>query len=313
LSYSPDSSLPSKQRTHFSADLHHARWSTGVAWNGADFYDLFGPTKRSLAGYNGYIGYNLPLDFEPPKTADFSAKVAYYGDLDTLPGAQNVTATSSHLFTAETGFTGSDLRSSPGAVDDEAGQSWSIMANGNRGSGNLVPSLNGTLDLGLPLPINHSSVWLRLGGAVSGGERSDPLANFYLGGFGNNYVDSGANGGAQRYRDLLSMPGFDINALSGQSLAKATLEWSLPPLRFAALGSPGFYASWLRPAIFVSGLETDPTNPTHRRGSTAVGAQFDLQLQTMHRLPMMLSFGVAQGYGGGGIGRTEFMLSFQVL
>jgi hypothetical protein len=27
----------------------------------------------------------------------------------------------------------------------------------------------------------------------------------------------------------------------------------------------------------------------------------------------MLSFGVAQGYGGGGIGRTEFMLSFQVL
>ena len=56
-----------QQRTHFSADLHHSRWTTGVAWNEADFYDLFGPTKRSVAGYNGYIGYNLPLDFEPPK------------------------------------------------------------------------------------------------------------------------------------------------------------------------------------------------------------------------------------------------------
>ena len=71
LSYSPDSTLPSNQRTHFSADLRHSRWTTGVAWNEADFYDLFGPTKRSFAGYNGYIGYNLPLDFEPPKLGRF--------------------------------------------------------------------------------------------------------------------------------------------------------------------------------------------------------------------------------------------------
>jgi len=33
----------------------------------------------------------------------------------------------------------------------------------------------------------------------------------------------------------------------------------------------------------------------------------------MHRQPMMLSAGIAQGYGGGGLGTTEFMLSLQVL
>jgi hypothetical protein len=33
----------------------------------------------------------------------------------------------------------------------------------------------------------------------------------------------------------------------------------------------------------------------------------------MHRQPMMLSVGIAQGYGGGGLGTTEFMLSLQVL
>ncbi len=120
-SYSPDQTLPSRERAHFAADLHHTRWSTGVAWNGADFYDLFGPTKRSLAGYNGYVGYDLPLAFDLPKTVDYTARVAYYGDLDTLPGAQNVTSPSSHLFEADTGFVGSDTRSSPGAVDDEAG------------------------------------------------------------------------------------------------------------------------------------------------------------------------------------------------
>ncbi len=312
-SYSPDQTLPSKERAHFAADLHHTRWSTGVAWNGADFYDLFGPTKRSLAGYNGYVGYDLPLAFDLPKTVDYTARVAYYGDLDTLPGAQNVTSPSSHLFEAETGFVGSDTRSSPGAVDDEAGHSWSITANAKRGNGNFIPSLTGTLDLGIPLPINHSSVWLRSGASVSAGDRTDPLANFYLGGFGNNYVDSGANGGAQRYRELLSMPGFDLDALSGQSLLKATLEWCLPPWRFAAVGSPGMYVSWARPALFVGALETDVGDHTHHRGSSDVGAQLDFQLQVMHRLPMMLSIGVAQGYGGGGLGNTEFMLSFQVL
>jgi hypothetical protein len=313
LSYSPDDSLPGRERTHFAADLHHTRWTTGVAWNGADFYDLFGPTKRSLAGYNGYVGYDLPLAFDPPTTVDYTANVAYYGDLDTLPGAQNVTAKTSRLLQLETGFVGSDTRSSPGAVDDEAGQSWSIEAHANRGDGNLIPSLMGTFDFGVPLPIDHSSVWLRTGATVSAGERTDPLANFYLGGFGNNYVDNEENGGAQRYRELMSMPGFDLDALSGQSLLKATLEWCLPPWRYAALGSPGMYVSWARPEVFATELETDPGNHTYRRNSSDVGAQLDFQLHVMHRLPMMLSVGIAQGYGGGGLGRTEFMLSFQVL
>src|SRR4029079_1139962 len=81
----------------------------------------------------------------------------------------------------------------------------------------------------------------RTGAAVSAGARENPLSNFYLGGFGNNYVDSGANGSVQRYRELLSMPGFEIDALQGKSVAKAMLEWCIPPLRFETLGSPGFY------------------------------------------------------------------------
>jgi len=33
----------------------------------------------------------------------------------------------------------------------------------------------------------------------------------------------------------------------------------------------------------------------------------------MHRAPMMLSFGAARGFGAGGLGRSEFMVSLQVL
>ena len=84
-------------------------------------------------------------------------------------------------------------------------------------------------------------------------------------------------------------------------------------LRFEALGSPGFYVSWARPELFVSALETDLEQPAYPAQRYNVGAQLDFQLHVMHRWPMMLSVGVAQGFGGGGLGRTEFMLSLQVL
>ncbi|MBV8403821.1 MAG: hypothetical protein JO203_06475 [Gammaproteobacteria bacterium] len=315
-SYSPDDALPSKERLHVSTEAHHRDWTVGATWNAADFYDLFGPTKRSRAGYSAWIGYDYVLIVEPPKYADFVTKVAYYGDLDTLPGFQNVPSPSQQLFTAEAGFLAGDLRRSPGAVDDEAGYRWAVKGHAYGAAGDLIPSVAGTLDIGFPLPIDHSSIWLRTGAGISAAAHSsslDPLANFYLGGFGNNYVDSPRYGSPQRYRELLSMPGFAIDALSGRSLVKGLLEWCLPPVRFESLGSPGFYVSWARPELFAGALETDLGTSGTRRNAQDVGVQIDFQLHVMHRLMMMLSFGAAQGYGGGGLGTTEFMASLQVL
>jgi hypothetical protein len=313
MSYSPDNALPSRERLHFSADGRNLGWTAGVAWNGANFYDLFGPTKRAVAGYNGYVGYDRSIVYEPPETLIFAAKVAYYGDLDQLPGFQNVASPSSNLFTAVAGLTATDTRKSPGAVDDETGHSWSLKAHLYGAAGEAVPSLIGTYDVGFPLPLDHSSIWLRTGAVISGSSPSDPLANAYLGGFGNNYVDTGTYGGAQRYRELLSMPGFDIDALSGKSLVKGLLEWCLPPWRFEGLGSPGFYASWARPELFAGALETDLGTSAARHSAHDFGGQIDIQLHVMHREPMMLSFGVARGYTTGGLGTTEFMVSLQVL
>jgi hypothetical protein len=312
-SYSPDHALPSKERLHLATTIRHERWTGGAAWNGADFYDLFGPTKRSRAGYNVYVGFDQPIVYDPPQTLDFKVKVAYYGGLDQLPGFQNVASPSKNLFTADAGFVALDTRSSPGAVDAETGHKWSLSAHAYGAVGEVIPSLTGTFDVGFALPLDHSSIWVRSGGSVSAGARSNPLANAYLGGFGNNYVDNGGNGGAQRYRELLSMPGFALDALNGKSLVKSTLEWCLPPLRFESFGSPGFYVSWARPELFAGVLETDPDNKPTRRNAQDLGAQLDFQLHVMHRLPMMLSIGVARGFGGGGAGTSEFMVSLQVL
>lgn len=312
-SYSPDDGLPPIQRLHAMVTAHIPEWTAGAAWNRDDFYDLFGPTKRSLAGYNGYLQYDHFMVYDLPQTMAVMAKVAYYGDLVTLPGFQNVLSPTSNLFTTDLGLTSLDMRRSPGAVDEETGHSWSLKVHTYSASGEVIPSISGTFDVGFPLPLDHSSIWLRTGAAVSAGARANPLANFYLGGFGNNYVDSGANGSVQRYRDLLSMPGFEIDALQGKSVAKAMLEWCIPPLRFEALGTPGFYVSWARPELFATALETEFNDAPLRERAYDVGGQLDFQLQVMHRWPMMLSMGVARGSGGGGFARTEFMLSLQVL
>jgi hypothetical protein len=259
------------------------------------------------------VTYDHFLTYVPPQTMDVTAKVAYYGDLVTLPGFQNVLSPTSNLFTADVGITSVDTRKSPGAVDAETGNTWSLKAHTYSAPGEFIPSIRGTFDVGFPLPLDHSSIWLRTGAAVSAGARENPLSNFYLGGFGNNYVDSSVNGSVQRYRELLSMPGFEIDALQGKSVVKAMLEWCIPPVRFEALGSPGFYVSWARPALFATALETDVSNAAFRQQAYDVGGQLDFQLHVMHRWPMMLSAGVAQGFRGGGFATTEFMLSLQVL
>ena len=314
-SYSPDATLPAKERLHVATDFRQGRWTVGAKWNGADFYDIFGPIRRSREGYSGHVGYDRPLVFDPPTTMDVVADVAYYGDLDALPGFQTVRSPSRALSTVSAGIRSTDIRSSPGSVDYEAGREWSVMAHGYGAGGEFTPSLQMEYHLGLPLPIDHSSLWLRTAASVSEGHVDSVLSNVYLGGFGNNYVDSTAYSGAQRYRGALlsSMPGFDIDALRGRTVAKAMLEWCLPPIRFERWGTPGFYTNWARPEVFTSVLETNVDNPQLRSTARNIGAQLDFNITAMHRYPLKLSMGVARGFGGEGQGKTEWMLSLLVL
>ncbi len=58
---------------------------------------------------------------------------------------------------------------------------------------------------------------------------------------------------------------------------------------------------------------TNPDSSSERVEAYNVGLQLDLQLQMLHRLPMMLSFGYARGIEGEGKGEDEVMLSLKVL
>src|SRR5262249_1814169 len=138
-SYSPDESVPSKQRLHAMITAHIPEWTAGAAWNRADFYDLFGPTKRSLAGYNGYLQYDHYMIYDPPQSMSYMAKVAFYGDLETLPGFQNVPSPTSTLSTLEGALNSVDTRYSPGAVDAETGHIWTLKAHAYAAPGEFIP------------------------------------------------------------------------------------------------------------------------------------------------------------------------------
>ena len=92
-----------------------------------------------------------------------------------------------------------------------------------------------------------------------------------------------------------------------------TGEINLPPLRFAELGTPAFYLSHARPALFGGTmLLGSPEGKSYRLSN--VGAQVDLAFTVALRLPMIFSFGVAHGFGDDYIdGQTEWLASLKIM
>lgn len=310
VSYSPDRDLPGNERLHVGLDYRALFWRARYWHNGANFYDLFGPTKVSRKGDAFLLDYQKALIYDRPRQLDLSANAAYFTGLDTLPGAQNVATVDDTLARIALHLDYRHMRHSLGHVDEEKGFQWKLAASGDRAGGETVPKLRGDFDFGFALPWKHSSVWLRSSAGYADGDRTNPFASFYFGGFGNNYVDDGS---IKRYREFHSFPGFEIDELSGQSYLRSTAEWNLPPKRFRAVGRPGFYLSHIRPALFYGVLITDPDNNAFRRTVTDLGFQADLQFTVLHRLDMTLSAGYAVGYERGSKLDDEWMVSLKIL
>jgi hypothetical protein len=310
LSYSPDEALSPGERLHFEARYKHRNLHLGFRYNDADFYDLFGPKKRSRRGTVWTVGYDVSLIYDKPEIFDLKLELEAFNNLDTLPGYQNVAATTDQLVTASAGFDYSYIINSLGNVDDEKGVRWDLNLVTTVVDDRTIPAVYGRLAAGLPFLFDHSTVWLRTAFGASDGADADPFANFFFGSFGNNWVDKRD---AKAYRNHFSFPGFEIDEVGGRTFARAMLEWNLPPLRFRSFGTPANYLSWARPALFASVLVANPESPTLRREVRNLGAQLDLQFYVMHSMDMTLSFGYALGFEDGVADREEFMASLKVL
>ena len=255
-------------------------------------------------------GYDDVLIFDEPRKLEFEAEVAVYNRLDALPDSQNVGTTSPHLVTAEAGLYYTNARRSRGAVDDEKGIVADLVGLVSFSGGKAFPQLQGKVDFGFALPLAHSSLWLRNAAGISGGDRDSPYANFYFGGFGNNYVDSRNE---KRYREHYSFPGFDIDELGGRSFSRNMAELNLPPVVFESVGTPAFHLAWLRPAAFATVLWTEPGSSERRSRYESTGLQLDLHFSVLHWYEMTLSAGYAVGYRGGTRAGDEWMVSLKIM
>ncbi|NNE06416.1 MAG: hypothetical protein HKN15_11895 [Xanthomonadales bacterium] len=310
LGYSWDDDLPSDEKFHARIDYKALNWTASYWHNDADFYDLFGPKKRSRKGDAFLLGYERSLIYDDPRELDLSVDLNYYTGLDTLPNNQNVsTFLFEDILSARIGLDYTNTRKSLGAVDHEKGFEWDLVLSADHANSDTVTKIRGGFDFGFALPLKHSSIWFYNSAGSADGNRINPLSRFYFGGYQNNYVDDGA---VKRYREYYSFPGFEIDQLSGKTFYKSVLEWNLPPKRFREAGSPSLFLKHARPALFISGLVTDP-GKSFERTLTNIGFQVDFEFTLVHRLPMVFSVGYAAGYESGDKIDDELMFSLKIL
>ncbi|MEO7505543.1 MAG: hypothetical protein ABIT69_10215 [Sphingomicrobium sp.] len=296
-------------RLHADVEYKTLDWKFRYWHNDADIYDLAGPIKRSRKGDAVIASYNKTKIYDPPRQLDVFGSVAGYFGLEQLPAAQNILSPK-NIFSSEFGTRYTNTVKSLGGVDHEKGFAARLIGGLDWADRHAFPHLSGGVDYGIPLPIANSSAWIYAHGGIVGGDRSSPLGAFYFGSFRNNYVD---NRPEKRYRELESFPGFDIDQIVSRKFAKVTGEINLPPLRFAEIGTPAFYLSYARPALFAGTMLTQSPGRRNYRLSN-IGAQVDLAFTVALRLPMIFSFGIAKGFGDKDIdGNTEFLTSLKIM
>jgi hypothetical protein len=308
--FTPEGAENRSERGHLALKYQYLGWNAQLSWNRSDFYDIFGPTQRSRKGLAAILGYEHAVIFDPPRRLDWKSEIAFYDRIDALPDYQNVGATFDRLVTAETGLHYAFVRRSLGAVDDEKGLKWDAVLTANHAHGKTIPQVRGGFDLGFALPLSHSSAWLRSAAGYADGDRDDPFATFFFGGFGNNYVDSRTE---KRYREWYAFPGFGLNEVGGRTFVKSVAELNLPPVIFEKVGTPGAYLTWMRGAVFAGGLVTDPQDSAFRKRYASAGTQVDLRFSVLHWYDMTLSFGYAVGFRGGRRAGDEWMVSLKIM
>jgi hypothetical protein len=309
-SYSPDQNLPSKERFHVRFQFKRYDWHVDARWNRADFYDLFGPTKVSRKGYGLRVGWDHTLLNDRPRRVTVSVEGQYDGGIDTLPRYQNIASPVDRVASAYARFHFENVRGSLGRVDEEKGQKADLYLSETYIPGAFFPQILATYDVGFQLPLKHSSIWLRSSAGGGTGDPADPFANFFFGGFGNNWLD---NGEIHRYRQFYAFPGAELNELGGRTFVKSILEWNLPPIRFSHFGATGLYGTWARTSLFLAGLATNIDRSDLRQNVGDAGAQMDFRFTMLSRLDMTLSFGYAAAFEHGEAPRHEAMVSLKVM
>jgi hypothetical protein len=300
LGASPWSQYEEKQQWHAELKWTYWSWTFNAAWNKAHFYDLFGPTKRSRAGYTIGLSQEKTFIQQSPFKWHYTYGINHYGGLEVLPQYQEVDISSQiQSFQSVQGEIGvSHLRRTLGGVEDEKGYFWNLIAysyflpSGDWNGSSVYPSLISEQHYGCLVPwIRNTSFWVRNSLGASLNPDQTPFSNFYFGGFRNNWVDWQP---ASQYRKVFAFPGVDIDGLAASHFVKTIAELNLRPVRMRNVGTTWLYPTYLKPALFSSHISLNPLESNQVRNVYNAGAQLDLELVLFAYLKTTWSVGYAQ-------------------
>jgi hypothetical protein len=309
-SYTANTLVPTDERFHLKFKWNYKKWTGSFNHNATDFYDLFGPTRRSRKGNSLHLTYAGDWIKDAPRSMGYSVSAAGYSNLDELPFYQDVPTTFSEFATLGFNVHYSYKKAGMGAIDYQKGIGWRFTNYNQWVKDRIYAQFVGNLDLGVPLPIGLSSVWLRTAGGYSTGDRLDPQANFFFGGFKNNYVDFRTE---KRFRQYHTFPGTEISSIGGTNFARGLLELNLPPWRFKRLGRGWLHWERVRFGLFGSGLVTDLDSDNYRRTVYNVGSQIDFRFMLLWHYRMTFSVGYASAFEKGMDRSDEWMFSLKIL
>jgi hypothetical protein len=309
--YSHNQLLRQKERIHLSLSYNYWDWEFNAGLNKTNFYDLFGPTKVSRAGYHVSIGYTHNIKIEKPIDSKIRFTVAHYGDLEKLPQYQNVNAGFTKLSLFAINYHYSKFNKSLGAVEYEDGYKFSANLETAYFSKYFAPVATAQFEKAFLIPgIRNSSIWLRASGGRVFADTKTSFDKIYFGGFGNNYVDRLE---VHQYRNIESFPGRKINELGGKDFAKLGVEWNLPPVMFRELGFLSAYVRFARLSLFQDNLITDVSDEMFRSYHHNIGTQLDFEIVFFSLLKSTLSFGYARAFNQYSYPADEFMISLKLL
>ncbi len=309
-SYTPNRSIGESERLHLSLGGGYLNWKIRGTVNGADFYDLFGPTKVSRKGYSAGITLKEPIISDDPRTMSAVVDLAGYSGLERLPDYQNIATTFDKFVTLNGRLNYRYYIRTLGSVDAEKGIQWTLSSLNTLVQSRFYPLVYTGLDYGFMLPVDHTSLWARTSFGFSPRGRDDPFANFYFGGFGNNWIDYQD---VQRYREYYSFPGLELNEAAGTRYGKFMLELDLPPVRFRRAGILNAYCTWARFALFSGVLMTNIDDQSLRTDYLDVGSQVDFRIVLFSNLESTFSVGYAFAWSRNQRAERELMVSLKLL
>lgn len=308
---SPWSPYEDKQKVHAHLDWRYWNWTLSATLNRTDFYDLFGPTKRSRAGYSVGITHNRNYTLREPFRYGYSFGVYHYGDLEVLPQHQHIESPIRDFQAATAGFNMSNLRRTLGGVEHEKGYRWNISALAYYAGGDLYPSLVSNQDLGFLVPgIRNTSFWIRNSIGQSFGDRESALSYFYLGGFRNNYVDYRD---ARQYRGNLAFPGARIDGITAHNYLRTMGELNLRPIRTRNVGTTWIYPTHIYTSLFGTHLATGLDRLDVDRHVFNAGFQTDIEVVMFSYMKTTWSVGYARMFESGERPQGQLLLSVKLL